>query len=234
MVSCFCNNKIIKSFNPFNKKNNRSCPSCESLERHRFVHFLLNKSNINFEKTLHIAPEKQLNKLFRSISKQYICGDINPKRYRIPNVIQLDVTNIPFKNEFELVFASHILEHIIEDRKAIKEIYNALVFNGRFITLIPQKLTLKTTYEDNSIVTEKDRITHFGQKDHVRWYGLDFSQRLKDAGFYIKLYYVEGVEQYINDMIHDEKIQLATKEDLEHFGFYENDIIYECIKKPIT
>jgi SAM-dependent methyltransferase len=193
----------------------------------------LQKNNRSYEKTLHIAPEKQLNKIFKSISKQYICGDIDPKRYKIPDVIQLDVTNIPFKNEFDLVFASHILEHIIEDRKAIKEIYNALVFNGRFITLIPQKLELKITYEDHSIVTEKDRIKHFGQKDHVRWYGLDFSQRLKEAGFYIKIYYVEGVEQYINDMIYDEKIQLATKEDLKNFGFLQHDILYECIKKQV-
>ena len=230
MVSCFCNNKIIDSFNSFNIRNNAQCPSCKSLERHRFVMFFFNKNNINFEKTLHIAPESQLTNLFTSISKNYICGDINPKRYKIPNIIQLDVTNIHFKNEFDFIFASHILEHIIDDRKAIKEIYNALVVKGRFITLVPQKLTLNTTYEDYSIVSEEDRKIHFGQKDHVRWYGLDFSQRLKDVGFYIKVHYVEGIEQYINNMIYDEKHQLATNEDSKKFRFLQNDIIYECIK----
>jgi SAM-dependent methyltransferase len=233
MVSCFCDNKIIESFNSFNGRNNVLCVSCNSLERHRFLQLFLKKTNRIYEKTLHIAPEKQLSKLFRSISNQYVCADIDPAKYKIPDIIQLDVTNIPFKNEFDLIFASHILEHIIDDRKAIKEIYNALVFNGRFITLIPQRLQLKTTYEDNLIVTEEDRKIHFGQKDHVRWYGLDFSQRLKDAGFYIKLHYIEGVEKYINEMIYDEKIQLATQEDLEKFRFLQKDIVYECIKTPV-
>lgn len=230
MVSCFCNNEIIDSFNSFNKRNNAQCPSCKSLERHRFVMFFFNKHNINFEKTLHIAPESQLTNLFTSISKNYICGDINPKGYKIPNIIKLDATNIPFKNEFDFIFASHILEHIIDDRKSIKEIYNALVVKGRFITLVPQKFTLNTTYEDDSIVSEEDRKIHFGQKDHVRWYGLDFSQRLKDAGFYIKVHYVEGIKQHINNMIYDEKYQLATNEDSNKFRFSQNDIIYECIK----
>ena len=233
MVSCFCNNTIIDSFNSFNGRKHALCVSCNSLERHRFLHLFLQKNNRSYEKTLHIAPEKQLSKLFRSISNQYVCADINPTNFKIPDIIQLDVTNIPFKNEFDLVFASHILEHIIDDRKAIKEIYNALVFNGRFITLIPQKLELKITYEDNSIVSEEDRKIHIGQKDHVRWYGLDFSQRLKDAGFYIKLHYIEGVENYINEMICDEKIQLATQENLKNFGFLQKDIVYECIKKPV-
>jgi predicted SAM-dependent methyltransferase len=192
--------------------------------------FYFKNNNYTFEKTLHIAPEQQLVRLFNSISKNYVCGDINPSIYNIPNIIKLDVTNIPFKNTFNLVFASHILEHIIDDRKAIKEIYNALVLNGKFITLVPQKLKMKTTYEDNSIVTENDRIKHFGQKDHVRWYGLDFSQRLKDAGFYVKVHYVEAIKDDINNMICDEKNQLANNNNSKDFRFLDSDIIYECTK----
>jgi predicted SAM-dependent methyltransferase len=229
MVSCFCNNKKIDSFNLFNGRPNAQCLECKSLERHRFVQLYFKKNNIKFKKILHIAPEIQLVKILKSISTNYICGDIDPKRYKIPDIIKIDVTNISFKNEFDLIFASHILEHIIDDRKAMKEIYNALAFNGKFITLVPQKFNLKTTYENNSIVTEADRLKHFGQKDHVRYYGLDFSQRLKDVGFYIKLHYTEGIEQYINDMIYDEKFQLANNEDIKNFGF-TRDIIYECIK----
>jgi len=230
MVSCFCNNKIIDSFDTFNNRQNAQCPSCKSLERHRFVVYFFYKNNINFEKTLHIAPEQQLSKLFTSISKNYICGDIDPKRYKNPNIIYMDVTNIQFKNEFDCIFASHILEHIIDDRKAMKEIYDALVFNGIFIALVPQKFSLKTTYEDSTIITENDRLKHFGQKDHVRWYGLDFSQRLKEAGFYIKIHYVEDVKECINNMFYDEKNQLVTNEDAKNHGFLKGDIIYECIK----
>ena len=229
MVLCFCNNKIIESFNLFNNRINAQCPNCKSLERHRFVQLFFKEYNLKFEKTFHIAPEKHLVKLFKSISTKYICGDIEHKN--IDSFIKIDVTNMSFKNEFDLIFASHILEHIIDDRKAMKNIYNALVFNGRFITLVPQKLNLKTTYEDNSIISEKDRLKHFGQKDHVRYYGLDFSQRLKDSGFYIKVHYVEGNEENINNMFYDEKNQIANNQDCINFGFIKNDILYECIKK---
>ena len=231
MVSCFCNNKIIGSFAPFNKRSNAQCLTCKSLERHRFVMFYFKKNNYKFEKTLHIAPEQQLVKLFKSISKNYVCGDIDPSRYRIDNIIKLDVTNIPFKNMFNLVFASHILEHIIEDRKAIKQIYDALAVNGKFITLVPQELKSSKTYEDYSIVTEADRLKHFGQRDHVRLYGLDFSQRLKEVGFHVKIHYIESAEQDISNIICDEKIQLANNNDSKNFGFIANDIIYECTKK---
>jgi len=229
--SCFCNNETLDSFNTFNNRTNAQCPTCKSLERHRSVMMLFKNHNIKYEKFLHFAPEKQLQKIFTSISKQYICGDISPAKYNLPNIIRIDVTDIPFKNEFDCIFASHILEHILDDRKAMKEIYNALVSNGRFFTLVPQRYSLKTTYEDASIITEEDRLKHFGQKDHVRWYGLDFSQRLKDAGFYIKVHYAEGCENNINKMIYDEKIQYATTQERNNYGLTIGDIIYECIKQ---
>ena len=235
MVVCPCNNKVIDTFKPFNKRNNAKCPSCDSLERHRLVIMFFNKYNITFKKTLHIAPEHQLTKLFTSISNEYICGDIDVEKYKKYNlnIINIDITNISFKNEFDCIFASHVLEHIIDDKKAMKEIYDALVFDGRFFALVPQDFNRKDTYEDISIVSEEDRLKHFGQKDHVRWYGLDFSQRLKDAGFYIKVHYTEASTQFINNMIFDEKNQLATNEEAEKYRFSRADIIFECIKKPI-
>ena len=231
MVYCFCNNKEIDSFEPFNKRTNARCPSCRSLERHRFVTFFLTKTKMQFKKLLHIAPEKQLNKIFTSKSKEYICGDIDPTRFNIPNIIHIDITNIPFTNEFDCVFASHVLEHIIEDRKAMKEIYNALTTNGRFFALVPQRFSREETYEDASIVTEEDRVKHFGQKDHVRWYGLDFTKRLQEAGFYIKAHYAAGSEKYIMNMTCDEKNKIASEEDVIKYRFSTSDIIYECIKK---
>ena len=231
MVRCFCNNLEIESFDPFNKRTNARCPSCGTLERHRFVIFFLTNTKMQFKKLLHFAPEKQLNKLFTSISKEYICGDINPARYRIPNIIRVDITSVPFKNEFDCIFASHVLEHIIEDRKAMKEIYNALAKNGRFFAWVPQRFSREETYEDASIVTEEDRVQHFGQKDHVRWYGLDFTKRLQEAGFYVKVNYAAGSEKYLVNMSCDEKNKIASEEDVIKYRFSTSDIIYECIKK---
>ena len=252
MTICFCNKSvqtINRSINPkftkynqkttifysnkfvdFNNRKNVMCPGCGSLERHRFFMYFLNKYKLNFNDTLHIAPENILSSLLKKISKNYICGDIQQTQYNIQNIIKLDVTNIQFSNKFDFVFASHILEHIIEDRLAMSEIYKSLTSGGRFITMVPQKFTLKSTYEDNTITSTSDRTKHFGQYDHVRWYGLDFSQRLKDAGFYIKLYYLEDIEEDIQNMYYDEKIIISNKEDTEKYGFVSRNIIYECIK----
>ena len=40
-----------------------------------------------------------------------------------------------------------------------------------------------TTYENPAVVTPKDRWLHFGQDDHVRFYGSDLRDRIKAAGF---------------------------------------------------
>ena len=225
-TTIFYSNKFLD----YNNRKNVMCPGCGSLERHRVIMYFLNKYKLNFNDTLHIAPEKILSSRLKKISKNYICGDIQPQQYNIENIIKLDVTNLQFSNKFDFVFASHILEHIIDDRLAISEIYKSLIKGGRFITMIPQKFTLKSTYEDNTITSGEDRIKHFGQSDHVRWYGLDFSQRLKDAGFYIKLYYLEEIEEHIQNMYFDEKIIISNKEENEKYGFGNRNIIYECIK----
>jgi hypothetical protein len=39
------------------------------------------------------------------------------------------------------------------------------------------------TYEDSTIVEAKDRRLHFGQWDHVRYYGRDIRDRVRRAGF---------------------------------------------------
>jgi predicted SAM-dependent methyltransferase len=187
----------------------------------------------NFNNTLHIAPERVLINLLKENSQNYICGDINHAVYKkknIKNVIKLDVTKLKYSNKFDLVFASHILEHIIDDKLAMSEIYKSLTTGGRFITMIPQNLTLKSTYEDSTIKSKDERTKHFGQCDHVRRYGLDFSERLKEVGFYIKVYYIEDNEENIKNMIYDEKIMIATKIDKKKYVLQSSNIIYECIK----
>jgi predicted SAM-dependent methyltransferase len=232
-VVCFCDSIPIDKFNSFNNRDNAQCPKCNSLERHRMIIYFFNRYKIQFNTFLHFAPEKCLINIFKSLTNTYICGDIDPKRYNFPgvNIQKMDMINIPSINNLDGVFASHVLEHIIEDQLAINSIYASLITGGRFITMVPQRFSLKNTYEDKTIISEDERKKHFGQKDHVRWYGSDFSTRLKKAGFFIKVYYVKSKENDINKMYYDEKIPLVNDEEAKIFGFNAADIIYECIKK---
>lgn len=52
--------------------------------------------------------------------------------------IVCDAHKLPFKgNTFQLVFSTHVLEHLIEPKKAIKEMYRSVKKGGYVITLVP-------------------------------------------------------------------------------------------------
>ena len=87
---------------------------------------------------------------------------------------------------FDVVFCNHVLEHIIDDKKAMSELYRVLKPSGLGIFQIPQDLSLIKTYEDFSITSKEERKKHFGQYDHVRIYGKDYFDRLRDVGFKVE------------------------------------------------
>jgi predicted SAM-dependent methyltransferase len=82
------------------------------------------------------------------------------------------------------VICNHVLEHV-DDRKALTEIMRILAPGGMLVASVPIIEGWDTTYEDVAIKDPEDRALHFGQSDHVRWYGRDFRDRLKAAGFEI-------------------------------------------------
>lgn len=135
-------------------------------------------------KVLHIAPEQAF---FQRLKKQshleYITADLFS-----PIVdVKADLVNLPFEDHsFDVVFCNHVLEHIIEDRKAMNELYRILKPGGWGILQVPLKRSLETSYEDFSITDPKERTKHFGQYDHVRWYGMDYFTRLKEVGFKVE------------------------------------------------
>ena len=65
----------------------------------------------------------------------------------------------------------------------MKEIYRVLAPGGMAILQVPYDKNRKVTFEDNSITDPKKRTEIFGQYDHVRVYGMDYFQKLKEIGF---------------------------------------------------
>ena len=229
LMKCPLCKKNVDKWLPYSSRKNVACPHCNSAERHRLTSIYLKKKKYNF--FLHVAPERLLTNIFKKSSNNYICGDINPIRYKDMNAIYLDITDIKYQNNyFDCIYASHILEHIIEDMKAMKEMYRVLKKNGELLALIPQKLNLEKTYENNKIETPEDRKKYFGQWDHVRLYGLDFSKKLKSCGFYIKIFCLKECEPYLKKMYYDEKYIIGN--NLKNiFNLDMRDILYVCIKK---
>ena len=160
------------------------CPFCRTVERHRLSWlYLMEATNVDSEKLrfLHFAPEPGFRDRLRSRKNiSYLSVDLEPgKADRVA-----DIQNLPFENgAFDAIYCSHVLEHIPDDRKAMKELYRVLSPGGWALIMVPLDTRLDATYEDPSIVTEEERLKHYGSPEHVRMYSLDVEDRLRGAGF---------------------------------------------------
>ncbi len=169
------------------------CWSCNSKDRERLIYlYLKNHYNIseraNKLTVLHIAPEKILSQALMLLKiKSYLCGDKFEQGYLYPeNVQQMDILHLPFKdNSLDLVIANHVLEHILEDEKALNEIYRVLVPDGQAILQVLISQSLSETLEIENLPTCQQELI-YGQYDHVRLYGQDYSERLAESGFTVE------------------------------------------------
>jgi SAM-dependent methyltransferase len=72
-------------------------------------------------------------------SEIYLAG-LRYARTALPDVefIQLDATKMPFRQEFDVVGAFDVLEHIKEDEDAMRGVHQALKPGGVFVVTVPQ------------------------------------------------------------------------------------------------
>ena len=169
-------------------RKNALCPGTLSLERHRLLWLYLEKEtnflNSNL-KVLHVAPEQVFYKKFKKLKNwEYFTFDLNSPIADIKG----DLTSTNFKDEsFDLIICNHVLEHIEDDKSALNEIYRILKYKGISILQVPMNVKRKNTFEDSSIKSKNQREKYFGQYDHVREYGLDFKDRVEQAGFEVEM-----------------------------------------------
>jgi SAM-dependent methyltransferase len=135
------------------------------------------------KRMLHVAPERCLERrLAGAIGAGYLTADLQDKRA----MVRMDITTIAYPdNWFDVIYCSHVLEHVVDDRRAMREFHRVLRPSGWAILLVP--ITTDQTVEDPTIVDPKERLRLFGQEDHVRRYGPDYVNRLQDAGFKVRV-----------------------------------------------
>ena len=211
--------KSFRIFLPYGYENVREnvlSPSTLSLERHRlFWLYLKNKTDFFSEKhkVLHFAPEQAFYKRFKKMKNlEYITTDLKSP---IADV-KADICDLPFSdNEFDFIICNHVLEHIPDDTKAMKELYRVLAPDGTGIFQIPQYLSRDFTFEDDSIIDKKERTKIFGQYDHVRVYGRDYFDKIRSIGFTV---------------IEEDYTRSITEKEIEMYRLAKGEIIPVCKK----
>lgn len=206
--------KSYRKFLPYGygkQRANALSPGTLSLERHRQMWlYLQNETQFFTEnlKVLHIAPEQEFLRKFKKMKNlDYTSADLFS-----PIVdVKADILDLPFEdNSFDVIICNHVLEHIVDDRKAMSELYRVMKPSGWGILQVPMKNSLEKTYEDFTITDPKERQKHFGQYDHVRWYGMDYFDRLRSVGFEVEINFYS---------------QKFSEADIKRFGLNKNEIL---------
>lgn len=198
-------------------RENVLAPGTFSLERHRLFWLYLTNETIFFTtenlRVLHFAPEQAFLKRFRKLKNLiYTTTDLNSP---IADV-KADICALPFDdNSYDFIICNHVLEHIPNDQKAMEELYRVLAPGGTAIIQVPYDRSRSNTFEDDSITDKKERARIFGQYDHVRIYGMDYFQKLSEAGFQ-----VDAVDYTAK----------LSKEEIEQYRLPKGELLPVCRK----
>ena len=187
------------------------CPSCYSVERHRLLALAVERGAISFagKRVLHFAPEPSARKLIEKAKPSEYLRSSYPASP--DDQLSLDIERIDWSSDdIDIVLCSHVLEHV-DDHKALREIARVLRPEGQLIAMVPIIEGWDHTYEDKSKTSEYDRRVHFGQYDHVRYYGADFRDRVRSAGFELAEFGATGAESVQFGLLRGERIFIATK-----------------------
>ena len=187
------------------------CLNCGSRERHRLLWLWVTACGGNRlagQRILHFAPEKVIASLMRG-NPLYETADLHQ-----PGVTHtVDITNLTLPDaSYDVAIANHVLEHIPDDRKAMRELHRLLRPGGLALLTVPVNASRQETYENPAITAPDARHAHFSAEDHVRYYGLDFADRLAEAGFTVTTFRLAPEEEVRYGLLRDEWLYIATKQ----------------------
>lgn len=164
------------------------CARCGSLERHRLLWLYLRDGTdllARPTRLLHFAPEPGIAEKLQALPGcDYLSADLDAP----PAMVRMDVQEIAAADaSFDAVICNHVLEHVPDDRRAMREIRRVLRPGGWAILGVPMQPKRATSFEDPSITSPEERERAYGQFDHVRVYGRDYPDRLRECGFDVEM-----------------------------------------------
>lgn len=167
-----------------------SCPVCGASDRERLCALWMRsasgKSLIKSGfRMLHFAPEKALSEFVKSnLTVEYRSCDLSG----VAVDDQIDMVDMAYQDSsFDFFICSHVLEHVSDDRTALRELYRVTSPDALGILLAPIMPFFTETIEENVELPSEERWRLFGQGDHRRLYAKhDFVDRIQSAGFFVQ------------------------------------------------
>ena len=186
------------------------CSKCNSLERHRLLHLFATRHSF-FEPdqtVLHFAPEPPLTMFICDRVARYETADLSARR-KVTHRVNIEATGLP-DAEYDRIICSHVLEHV-DDAKALAEMRRMLKPGGKLAIMTPVVEGWARTYENPNVDGPVDRNLHFGQSDHVRFYGRDVRDRIRAAGFDLGEYAAIEPDVLTYGLMRGEVLFVATR-----------------------
>lgn len=189
------------------RRRHALCPSCGAFERHRLQAVVLEKlfddllreRNTRDMRMLHFAPEPFLSSYFRERFGRYESSD--PVTPGVDH--RFDIQALPCADgEYDFVFASHVLEHVADDQRAIREIRRILRPGG--IAVLPVPIIAPQTVE----YPEPNPHETF----HVRAPGPDYFERYREAFPRVEVFGSSGFPERYQLYVYEDRTGWPTAE----------------------
>lgn len=229
---CPCCNTYLKEWSSFKKyqwvdsynadlfelqKDNCVCPVCLSAPRQRIEMSWLNEQDLSNKKVLLWAPERSIKRFFKRKHIKIITADL----YKDNVMKKENIEKTSFKDEeFDYIICNHVLEHVSNLKNALDDTFRILKKSGCALIMVPLDCMLDKTIEDQNVVDDEQRKKLYGQSDHLRLFGQDFDDTLKEAGF--------SVERFIGDEACGEEILPIVAP-----AKYDSNILFICKKGKV-
>ncbi len=205
-------------FNPERYKHTRQdvlCPMCRALPRHRILALWCAEhiEKLKSSKILYFAPEYSMIQWMDRNGISYTTADLYAEAD-----LRLDIQETGLPDEsYDVIIANHVLEHVDDFRKALREMRRILREDGVFICSFPMDQNVELLDEEAEPLSESERIKRFGQNDHKRVFGMEADKLLSEATFVVQV--IDGADYP------DEILPVIGPAD------YDINRLFCCIKK---
>jgi SAM-dependent methyltransferase len=167
------------------------CPHCGASDRDRLLALYLERGKPYARSgvCIEFAPSGPLTRAIRAHFPGWTCRTADLNMRGVDDRVDIcDMSAVYPEASADIVLCSHVLEHVADDRQALREIWRILKPGGRAILLVPLSLQLDTTREVDRDATPAERWRRVAQDDHVRLHSVaDFKQRIIEARFDLEI-----------------------------------------------